>query len=239
MASGVCLDGFINDGEGCPEIVAAATKEKQAKIVWSIAKEMIKKAIFRDEIGVTLLKKEILIEDKSAIFDYMVRDSSTEDGRNTHIGVIDDYHEHPTPDIKNVIRTSMGKRAQAILFIITAAGFDVNKPCKEEQEYLEHILEEVVEDETYFGIIYTIDGEDDWTDEGTWFKANPNLGISIDLDELRGYLKQALIKTVDRLNFKTKYLNIWTNSIATWLELDTWKKNNKIKFNEEDLHGRK
>lgn len=239
MASGVCIDGLVADGEGGPEIVAAATKEKQAKIVWSVASQMLKKVDFKDELGITLLKKEILVESKDGIFDFMGRDSKTEDGRNTHIGVIDEYHEHPTPDIKNVLRTSMGKRLQPILFIITTAGFDITKPCKEEQDYLEHILNETVQDETYFGMIYTIDEGDDWTDESSWFKANPNLGISIDIDELRGYLKQALVKTADRLNFLTKYLNVWTNSLETWLDYDQWKKNNSGKIDEAELEGRK
>lgn len=239
LASVVGVDGMIADGEGGAEIVAAATKEKQAKIVWSVAASMLKKASFTQELGIKLLKKEIIYEDKDSIFDFMGRDSKTEDGRNTHIGIIDEYHEHPTPDIKNVLRTSMGKRDQPILFIITTAGFDPNKPCKEEQEYLEHILNGTVEDETYFGMIYTIDEDDDWRDEDSWYKANPNLGISVSLDELRGYLKQALIKTADRLNFQTKYLNIWTNSLETWLDPEQWKKNNKRKIDEESLYGRK
>ena len=52
-------------------------------------------------------------------------------------------------------------------------------------DYIENILNGIVKDETVFGIIYTLDDEDDWTDEDIWIKANPSLGETIDIEELR------------------------------------------------------
>jgi phage terminase large subunit-like protein len=40
-------------------------------------------------------------------------------------------------------------------------------------------------DDTWFAYIAAADEEDDWTDERTWFKANPNLGVSKDLEHAR------------------------------------------------------
>ena len=35
---------------------------------------------------------------------------------------------------------------------------------------IENILNGIVKDETVFGIIYTLDDDDDWTDEDVWIK---------------------------------------------------------------------
>lgn len=41
------------------------------------------------------------------------------------------------------------------------------------------VLDETIDDETQFGVIYTIDEDDDWTTEEALIKANPNWGVSV------------------------------------------------------------
>jgi len=48
---------------------------------------------------------------------------------------------------------------------ITTAGFDRKNGLLEQHEYLEKILDKLLHDETYFGVIYALDDEDDWADE--------------------------------------------------------------------------
>jgi phage terminase large subunit-like protein len=84
-----------------------------------------------------------------------------------------------------------------MILIITTAGFNKTGICYETREYLTQILKRTIEDDAFFGIIYTLDTkkdwpdlknrkeegsgerEDDWTDEDVWVKAVPGLiGIS-------------------------------------------------------------
>src|SRR5690554_8234423 len=93
-------------------------------------------------------------------------------------GLIEERHAQKTREIFDVIDTGTGARLQPLLWMITTAGFNRAGICYEQRAYVTKILENVVQDETYFGIIYTIDDTDDWTDPAVWPKANPNWGVS-------------------------------------------------------------
>ena len=62
-----------------------------------------------------------------------------------------------------------------------------------------------------------MDEEDDWTDEKVWVKANPNLGITVQLDYLRSQVKTALNKPTDQVGVLTKNLNMWVESECVWI----------------------
>ena len=79
-------------------------------------------------------------------------------------------------------------------------------------------------DETYFGIIYTIDDGDDWTDEKVWQKANPNWGISVKVDDFGNKARKAMQVTSAQNGFLTKHLNVWTNADTSWMNMLEWDK---------------
>ncbi|WP_376767451.1 terminase TerL endonuclease subunit [Paludibacterium denitrificans] len=51
-------------------------------------------------------------------------------------------------------------------------------------------------------------------------KANPNLGVSVFLDELRTQAAKAGHVPAALNNFLTKRLNIWTQVSESWLSMD-------------------
>ena len=38
---------------------------------------------------------------------------------------------------------------------------------------------------TFYPVIYGIEDTDDWTDERNWYKANPSLGHTVDIEKVR------------------------------------------------------
>jgi phage terminase large subunit-like protein len=74
-------------------------------------------------------------------------------------------------------------------------------------------------DESFFGIIYTIDDEDDWTDPAVWAKANPNYGVSIFPDDIARLCKKAQEMPSAQANFLTKRLCVWVNADSTWMDM--------------------
>ena len=40
-------------------------------------------------------------------------------------------------------------------------------------------------------MIYGIDDDDDWTDEKNWYKANPSLDVTVDVEKLRAAYNNA------------------------------------------------
>jgi len=140
------------------------------------------------------------------------------DGYSNSFALIDEYHAHPTDEILKVMKSGMGARRNPMIAIITTAGFDLDKPCYNYREGVINLLKGEVEDDSLFGIIFTLDPDDDYTDPSTWVKANPALGKIQDIDDLIIEFNQAKITPSLLNNFLTKNLNLWISNENTWIE---------------------
>jgi phage terminase large subunit-like protein len=146
-----------------------------------------------------------------------------QDGLNAHFCCIDEYHAHPNDELYNVIRNSMGARRQPLLFTITTAGFNREAPCYKHRQYCAGVLSGNIKDDALFSVIYTLDEGDDWTDPAVWAKANPNWGISVNPRQLEQGLTEAKEFVHKEVEFKTKLLNVWTDTAMTWISDGDWK----------------
>src|SRR5690606_1774688 len=94
-------------------------------------------------------------------------------------------------------------------------------------------------DDSYFGLIYTLDEDDDWRDERNWVKANPNLGVSKKLDDMRRLAKRAQ-EMPARLNaFLRLHLNLWTPAETSWVNREKWDACGVHQVDEAQLVGRR
>jgi phage terminase large subunit-like protein len=123
----------------------------------------------------------------------------------------------------DVMETATGSRRQPVNFQITTAGDDPLTPCGDQHDYATKVLERVFTDETFFAFIAHADLDDDWTQERTWRKANPNYGVSVKPDDLRALARKARHMSSAAAAFKQKRLNLWVNAIAPWLSLEGWR----------------
>jgi phage terminase large subunit-like protein len=105
-------------------------------------------------------------------------------------------------------------------------------------DYSQKILEKIHKDDTFFGIIYTLDEGDDWTDIKTWEKANPNLGISKKLDDLERLADKAKAMPTALNAFLRLHLNVWTQAETAWVNGDKWRECGLVHYTEESLKGR-
>jgi len=223
-----------------PEIYFAATKQQQAKQAWDEADRQIQRNTTLKTISKKYnSKNHIVIPSTAAVMRPLGRDSKTEDGLNPSFAVIDEYHAHPDAGLIDVIESGMGARKQPLIIIITTAGTNYLGPCMEEHEHLKKMLEGTIPFvDNFFGIIYTLDENDDWKDPNTWVKANPNLNVSVDKIRLQEQVTLAASSTTKITNIKTKRLNIWCKSILGWISFDAWKKCGNVSYTEEELLGR-
>lgn len=222
MAAGVGLFLLIADGEPGAEVYSAATKRDQARISHSEATRMAKASppIRRQ---VTVFKDNIHIAGTASKFEPLGRDADSMDGLNVHAALIDEIHAHKTRDVWDLLETATGARRQPLMFGITTAGFDRQSLCYQQHEYTEKVLSGVVEDDSWFGIIFTIDPEDDWLDEAVWIKANPNLGVSKKLDDMRRLAARAREMPSQLNAFLRLHLDVWTQSETKWVDLEHWQ----------------
>lgn len=222
LSSGIGLYMTGADGEGGAEVYSAATTRDQARIVFDDAKNMIKKA--PRSLGRLFghVKLNIHQERSASKFEPLSSDANNLDGLNIHCGIVDELHAHRTRDVWDVLETATGARLQSLLFAITTAGTNKEGICFEQRDYAIKVLRGVVDDDTYFALIYTLDEEDDPFDEANWPKANPGLGICKRWDDMRRLAKKAKEQVAARPNFFTKHLNIWVTAESAWMDMDRW-----------------
>lgn len=237
LAAGVGLYLLVADGEGGAEVYSAATKKDQALITHSEATRMVKASpALRRRL--TVFKNNIHIRDTASKFEPLGRDTDSMDGLNVHGAIIDELHAHKTGDMVDILETAKSARRQPMQFEITTAGFDRESICFQHHEYTEKVLEGVVEDDSWFGIIFGIDEGDDWESEEVWLKANPNLGVSKKWEYMREQFSKAR-EMPSRLNaFLRLDLDVWTQSETKWVNLEHWKECGKL-VDVNGLRGRR
>jgi phage terminase large subunit-like protein len=242
LGAGVGLYLLAADGEAGAEVYTAATKREQARIVHQEAVRMVKQspALGRE---LSLVKDNIHSEKTFSKFEPLGRDSHTLDGLNVHGGILDEMHAHPNGDMYDVLRTATGSRRQSLLYVVTTAGSDRQSVCWQFHDYTEKVLAGVLEDDSWHGLIYTLErGEDglleDWQDEAAWYRANPNLGVSKSLEDMRDKMRVALGMPARLNSFLQKELNVWTQASTRWIDPDAWRAGNQGEIDEAALVGR-
>lgn len=225
LTAGIALYCLTCEGEMGPDIVVGATTGAQAEKVFKPAKLMVEKTgALREAFALRPWARSITCADNGGSIQPINSKSSTQDGWNPYVGILDELHAHKDRGLFDVIRSAFGARKQPLMWMITTAGYDVRGVCFEQRVFLTRVLEGAVEADHYFGIIFTIDEGDDPFTEANWRKANPLLGSAVDLDELRGYAIEAKESPASLGEFLTKRLNVWLNAASAWLSGEQWKK---------------
>ncbi|HEY0701257.1 MAG TPA: terminase TerL endonuclease subunit [Candidatus Acidoferrales bacterium] len=220
--AGVGLYLFFADGEPGAEVYCAATKKDQAKILFSEAERM-RSASPGLKKRITSFRNNMNIAGTASKFEPLGADEDTLDGLNPHGALVDELHAHKTRGMWDVLETAMGARRQPMMAAITTAGSDRETICWKQHEYGEKILERLNNDDSFFVYIACLDPGDDWEDEANWAKANPNLGVSVNADDLRARANKAKQMPSALNSFLRLRLNVWTNSETAAIKVDDWK----------------
>jgi phage terminase large subunit-like protein len=224
FSSALMLYGLIADDESAAQVYSAATKLDQAMMVFGESVRVCQNLPWLNEaltVNNSVNNRRILYG--QSIYKPLEWNPGKQDGLNAHFCCIDEYHAHPNDELYNVIRNSMGARRQPLLFTITTAGFNREAPCYKHRQYCAGVLSGNIKDDALFSVIYTLDEGDDWTDPAVWAKANPNWGVSVNPRQLEQGLTEAKEFVHKEVEFKTKLLNVWTDTAMTWISDSLWK----------------
>lgn len=225
FSNAIMLYGLLADGEETAQVYSAATKLDQAMMVFSEGARVCKKTDWiADAVNVYNSVNNRRINYEESVYRPLEWNPGKQDGLNTHMAVIDEYHAHPNDELYNVIRNSMGARKQPLLFVITTAGFNRESACYRHRQYCTKVVEGVIQDDALFSSIYTLDAEDDWKNPKSWAKANPNWNVSVNPRQLEEGLQEALELSHKEVEFKTKLLNVWTDTANVWIPDEKWAK---------------
>jgi len=222
MLGGEAIYHLLADGEVGAEIYSTATKREQAAICFNDTKQIIKYSP-KIKSKLKVYQYSIAFENLGNSFKALSSDSSTQDGLNTHFGIIDEYHAWKSNDLFDNIESSMASRSEPMMDIITTAGFNRTSPCYTFRDVCIKVLQGIIEQDDLFPMIFSMDEEDDWEDQSAWLKSNPNMGISVKTEFLKSKYIDAKNNPSKINEFKTKQLNMWVDSVSVWIPDDDWQ----------------
>ena len=224
LGSAIALYMLIADGENGPEVVSAATKRDQAKIIWLESKRMVRKSPMLSR-RCRCLVGEIDCDANDGVFKPLSSESGTLDGLNVHCSLIDELHAIEDTNLYDVIVDGMSAREQPLSIIVTTAGTVRESIFDRKYEEAELIIKGYddpagYKDDRVLPIIYELDARSEWTDERCWAKANPGLGTIKEFRALTEKVERA--KKNPRLvkNLVTKDFNVRETTSEAWLTFE-------------------
>lgn len=229
VAGGIGLYALTSDGEDRAEIYAAASTKDQAKILFRDALAMIDQS---PKLAARLIKYggmdpwNVFFPQKNSFFRCISADNN-QSGPRPHFALCDEVHEHSDAAVIELLHAGFKFRRQPMCLEITNSGVNRNSICYQHHSYSERILRGQVPDksktDSWFSYVCALDPGDKWQDESVWIKANPNLGVSIELKYLRDQVAKAegmpaAAAKVRRLNFCE-----WLDAATPWIDFEPWQ----------------
>lgn len=223
------------DNEPGAQVFSAATSERQAMAVFGTARQMVLKSDkLRGVAGVMAMARKLLQPGTNSKFEVLAGQTHTHDGLNVHAALVDELHEHKDRTTLDVLSSGTGARRQPMILIITTAGAALAGVCWEERCVIDRILHQLVRLDNVFGMIFAIDDDDDPFDQTVWRKANPNLGISIQVDALRKAAEKAMASPAEKGEFLRKRCCRWSAHGQGAFNLEAWQATavDRVKFRD-------
>lgn len=228
LAAAIALYLLYADNEPSAEVYGAACDRNQASIVFDVARQMVEMspALMRRS-KIRSAGKRIINYRNAGFYQVLSAETGTKHGLNVSGLVFDEIHAQPNRKLYDVLTKGSGDaREQPLFFIITTAGNDKNSICYELHTKALDLMAGRKKDATFYPVVYGLEHEEDWTDEANWYKANPSLGHTIQIDRVREAYRNAVENPAEENVFKQLRLNIWTSASIRWIPEQVYDKGN-------------
>jgi phage terminase large subunit-like protein len=224
MGAGVANYLLTADGEAGAEVYSAALDREQASIIFSEAKSMcLQEPLLREQC--TIYRRAIVVPDTMSSYRVLSADAENKHGLNAHGVIFDELHTQDDRDLYDVLITSTGAREQPMTWMFTTAGFDRASICYEVYDYAKRVLAGEIDDPEFLPVIFEAGPDDDWKDPKTWHKANPNLGVTLELGYMEAECRHAQATPLYENTFRRLHLNQWTQQETRWVSVERWDQN--------------
>ena len=239
LAAAIALYLLYADNEPSAEVYGAAADRQQASIVFDVARQMV-------EMSPALLKRSKIMGATKRIVNYgnagyyqvLSAEVGGKHGFSVSGLVFDEIHTQPNRQLYDVLtKGSSDARQNPLHFIITTAGTDRHSIAYELHTKAIDILEGRRVDPTFYPVVYGLKDDEDWEDEANWYKVNPSLGYTVDIERLRDTYREAKQNPADEITFRWLRMNQWVSSTTAWIPDQIYQRGNE-EIDLKSLEGR-
>lgn len=155
-----------------------------------------------------------------------------QDSLNCNIAIVDELHALKKPKQYNLFKEAQKAYTNKMIIGISTAGDDEQLFLGQRLKYCRKVLDGTVEDEQYFIFMCCApegikDGTVDFTDPKIHEMANPGYGVTIRPDEIMNDALQAQNDPQQRKDFFAKSLNVYTNALKAYFDIDEFRKSDR------------
>jgi phage terminase large subunit-like protein len=212
-------------GDAGAEVFTLATNREQASICFDSSKAIIENMVAEFQQKFVVYRSELKkAGDSTSTYRALSRENrKTGDGKNPSCAMIDEAAQITERGSIEVLHSGMGARKNPLRMYLTTASFTRETKFFEDLNHLRNVLRGAAEDnQRWFGLLYSIDAGDEWSNEETWGKANPMLGISVTKEHIRHMAQEAQAKPASLNEFLCKQLNIYVSANSAWVDRRYW-----------------
>ena len=200
-------------------VYTVATKLDQARLSYEALFQMIQKEPELAEIT-KKRRTDIYIEETNSSAMPIAFSEKKTDGLNPSGAVCDElgaWQGEQGLRQYQVIKSALGARKQPMLVSITTAGYVSDGIYDEMIRRATAVINGTSRETRLAPFLYMIDDADKWDDINEIAKANPNLGVSLTVDNMLEEIAAAEQSLSQAAEFKTKVCNLKQNSSAAWM----------------------
>lgn len=236
IGSGLALYLLTADNEPGAEVYSAAGSAGQASIVFDEARKMLGASPKLTRLAKPY-RYSIVVPSTGSTYRVLSADAKLQLGLNAHGIIFDELLTQPNRDLWDALTTSQIKRRQPLCFALTTAGFDKTSICWQLHEHAERVKADPDYDPEFYPVLYCAAADDPTNSEATWRKANPNLGITIELADMKREAERAKREPSYENTFRRLHLCQWVEQSTRWLPMQSWDKCGERAVHAADLRG--
>lgn len=214
MMSGNASYLASKDGERGADVYLLANTKEQAGIIYKECAAQISASPQLSRHFRTL-RDSIHYDRSRSTIQHRASDSRKLDGLNPHGAIFDEIHEMRDFKLINVVKRGMNKRKQPLAIYITTMGSVLDGPLMYYYGlFTDAMLGQLRQDvaDRLFAFIAEMDPEDDIEDSSLWIKANPSIGVLLDIETLKTDWARCKQIPAERADFINKQLDIFTDA---------------------------
>lgn len=225
LAAGLVLCHLFGpEREQRGQIYSAAADREQAALIFNECVAMIEAdPELAALVNIVESKKRIIHFGTGSFYQAISSESRSKHGFSASCIIYDELAQAPNRDLYDVLTTSTAARAEPLTVVISTQNSDPNHIMSELVDYAQKVIDQVVQDPTFYGCIYQAPEDADPWDEFVWHSCNPALGDFRSLDEMRSYASQAQRIPAREATFRSLYLNQRVDANQRFISSSDWK----------------
>lgn len=245
LGAAIALYHTFADGEQYGEVYSCAADRAQASFVFDVAVAMIDQCpALKKRAKLTLSQHAITDKISHSVYKAVSSEAYSKHGLNVSACIFDELHAQPNRDLWDVMTSYSGDaREQPLWYVITTAGDDADRKSIgwEIHEKASKIITSEIKEPRWYAKIWGVEPDfaGDIYNESLWYKVNPSLGVTIDIEKVRQAAQSARNNEAEERLFRWLRLNQWVaNKRTGWLPLTLWDQTERD-WNPADLLGQR